>query len=506
MVKNKITQLFSDDKQTGMSVSILVALIYAAFLVFVVDWMPVYEFDPDEGYNVIKALMLEDGFILYDEILSDQPPAFTYILWLTFKVFGWHVNAGRMVVIAFVSLMIFGIYDSVRRIYGSPVALGAVLFLVLSNKFTQVSVSVMLGQPSLSMLVMSGWALIVWYTQRQTVFLLVSGVLLGISVSIKLYTLFICPVVFLCIILFGKKCPYRKTQKLVINQLTLWSIAIAISSLFFLSPVLFSNDPIQLITSHSNKLLEGGHPQKNMLWKFILENWIIIFMSVPGVVYSLKIRNLVGTFYGLWWGFALVILFFHHPIWYHHAFLFLIPASVMASLSVYWIVDTLVKKNWNKRKATLLGLSVVLLVAISSLTIYENRARRLIHPWKYSKNSADQLATEVINYYAGPEHTMITSRQMFAFRTKSLVPPSLAVTSIKRHEGGLWDAETVIEKIEKGGIEQVVLNSRWKRPAWLIKESIQAKYTKVYSDKNNRELEIFVRNDIVANKLPFERK
>ena len=123
-----------------------------------------------------------------------------------------------------------------------------------------------------------------------------------------------------------------------------------------------------------------------------------------------------------------------------------------------------------------------------------------------SNNSADQLATEIIGYYAGPRRTMITSRQMFAFKTKSSVPPHLAVTSNKRFRAGLWSAATIIEDIEKENIEQVVLNDRWKGLVRKeIKEAIQAKYTKVYGDKQNRKLEIFIRKDIVANKLPFEK-
>ena len=373
MNTKKINHLLEPKNQTGIVTSIFIALIYGAFLILIVDWMHTYEFDPDEGYNVIKVLMLENGFKLYNEILSDQPPVFTYILWLAFKVFGWDVNTGRVLVIAFVSLMIFGIYDSVRRIYGSPVALGAVIFLVLSNKFTQVSVSIMLGQPSLTMAVMSGWALTIWYTQRRTPFLLVSGIFMGVSVSIKMYTLFICPIALLCIILFGENLPYRKTQKLFISQVTLWFAAIAISCLFFLLPTLLSNDPMQLITSHSTTLQEGRHTSGKALWKFIANDWVIFFMSIVGLVYAIKNRNPVGLFFGLWLAFALVILYFHYPVWYHHAFLLLIPASVMASLPAHWIANVLIKRRWNKCKADMAGLVAIVLIAFSSLLIYERK-------------------------------------------------------------------------------------------------------------------------------------
>ena len=68
------------------------------FFVFVWTWHPfhtVSEFDPDEGNNVIKALMLSKGHALYSEIWSDQPPLFTYMLRGWFAVTGWTVQQGH---------------------------------------------------------------------------------------------------------------------------------------------------------------------------------------------------------------------------------------------------------------------------------------------------------------------------------------------------------------------------------------------------------------------------
>jgi hypothetical protein len=39
-----------------------------------------FEYDPDEGVNVIKASLYSKGFSLYDEIWSNQPHLLTYIL------------------------------------------------------------------------------------------------------------------------------------------------------------------------------------------------------------------------------------------------------------------------------------------------------------------------------------------------------------------------------------------------------------------------------------------
>jgi len=96
---------------------------------------------------------------------------------------------------------------------------------------------------------------------------------------------------------------------------------------------------------------------------------------------------------------------------------------------------------------------------------------------------------------------MVTSRQIVAFRTKSFIPPSLAVTSRKRFWSDLLTAKDIIREIEKNDVEQIVLNKRWKKPVrQKIKKAIRGKYKKVHRNKRNRELEVFIRRDVYKEK------
>src|SRR4051794_5789212 len=47
-----------------------------------------FQYDTDEGLNLMKSLLQLRGHHLYSEIWSDQPPLFTYILSGWFKLTG----------------------------------------------------------------------------------------------------------------------------------------------------------------------------------------------------------------------------------------------------------------------------------------------------------------------------------------------------------------------------------------------------------------------------------
>ena len=49
-------------------------------LVSVSHWWVAYEFGTDEGINLMKGALVANGFSLYSDIWSDQPPVLTFFL------------------------------------------------------------------------------------------------------------------------------------------------------------------------------------------------------------------------------------------------------------------------------------------------------------------------------------------------------------------------------------------------------------------------------------------
>ena len=60
------------------SLGVAVAYLLGSFAF--TEFRDVFEFNPDEGNNLVKALLLEQGHTFTRGIWSDQPPLFAYAL------------------------------------------------------------------------------------------------------------------------------------------------------------------------------------------------------------------------------------------------------------------------------------------------------------------------------------------------------------------------------------------------------------------------------------------
>src|ERR1051326_6493851 len=86
---------------------ILIALIFFAFTFAYYPFREKLQFDTDEGLNLMRSMLMELGHPLYSEVSSDQAPLFNLILALVFHVTGFEVNASRILVLLFSSLLVW---------------------------------------------------------------------------------------------------------------------------------------------------------------------------------------------------------------------------------------------------------------------------------------------------------------------------------------------------------------------------------------------------------------
>ena len=476
-----------------LHISILITTLYLYFLIFCVEWRTIIEIDPDEGYNVIKTLLIHNGYQLYNEIYSDQPPFFTYFLLSWFNLFGWSVNHGRMLIIFFSSLMIFGLFDTIRRYYGVSSALAGILFLIFSKRFISISIAIMLGLPSLSMLVISAWSLLIWIKNKKDYYLVISGIFFGLSISIKLFTLFLIPL-FIFYIIKDDYSNFKYTLKLS----GIWILSLFSITTILLAPVWLSDNPLQLFTSHINIIFDPENPLGISLMKIIKKDKAIFILSSLGLIYAFKERNQGAIFFAIWLLMALIILFYHYPVWYHHAFLILIPASLLAGSFCNLIEKSLLKKGISSKAAFISVILIICLVFSLYPLTKPKRTYKIFHPWHMSNDQKDMAVINFIKNFREAGDMIITSRPMYAFQTGKLVPPQLAVTSNKRYYAGLWNEDTVIDQLEKYSINIIILTNKWpKEVLYAVEKSMSDRYIKILEDRENYDLKLFIKKDLI---------
>jgi len=314
----------------------LAALVYIGLVNLLFDYAVVFEFNPDEGNNLIKTLLLDRGFKLGSEVWTDQAPGFTYLLWGVFKLFGWSVDAARQAVLFFAGISIFVVYDVLRSSFesrsGHSAAIAGCIILFVSTLFVRLSVSVMIGLPAIAVMLLAVWCLNEYLEKPRAHWLVLSATLMGFSVGIKMFTGFLVPVyaVFLAVHLVRNETSFSWRHQA--RHFSLFLSGFIISFLICLSPLIMNGALSELLEPHlAMRMAKGG--DADGVWAilgFIRQDRILFILALLGTLQALRIQKRSIYLWILWIFSAAVALFDHSPVWAHHRLLLTAPGAILA--------------------------------------------------------------------------------------------------------------------------------------------------------------------------------
>jgi 4-amino-4-deoxy-L-arabinose transferase-like glycosyltransferase len=469
-------------------------LIIALLVCFVlaIRFKPItqaFELDYDEGLNLIKALLYSQGFSLYTEIWSDQPPLFTVLLSLWLSLFGQSVVAARLLVLIFSALLMWCFYQIIRHELGIIPALVATVFLLTSWLFIRISISVMIGIPSISLAMLSIYLITLYKQHYQKRFLILSGISLALSLQTKLFTIFLIPLILFYINDFRfSLVNENKQKKLLFNSLVFWltPLLLIYTVLLYLFKQFYNYD--QIFQSHLNQPTEIGlanFNNFNFILDMISQDYDYIFLSIIGILAIFWKKQINGLFPLAWLGTAILILFNYKPIWYHHYPLLAIPICWLAAYGVALLIDCFSQswnrnfKLWNIKKlifpSLVVGLFLVLIIAT---------------PPNTKGTPAKNLELmQLVLKHKNSTQWLFTDRPIYAFYAGLPVPPEIAVISYKRLNSGSLTTKDILAILQNYRPEQIVL-ARWNsiiKGDSKIMDYINENYSRTYINKEGTE-------------------
>jgi hypothetical protein len=488
----------------------LVPFFYFAALYLFYPFRNVFQFDPDEGINLMKAMLVAHGYPLYTQIWSDQPPLFTQILALSFRIFGMQVNVARMVVLATSALLVWGLCQYLRSVWGFwSMLAGIVLISVLPYYFT-LSVSTMIGLPSIAFAVLSLASLTAWHQKKKTLWLVLSAVLLGLSVLTKLWTGVLAPI-FLAGIFLDRFMQSNKAERWAAasRALFIWGIALALTSLGVMVITIKPGELLQvlvqqLMAPHFNARMSTIAEDSivySSLNSYLELIWSFFFLAAISVIMIVRSRRWLSMYLLAWALFAYILLNLVAPVWYHQQMLLTIPTAGLCAIAAGEIVNQLIRW-WQSRKFRLLDGALFLAAIIGTGVVLFNHLLPLVPAFAMDPNFEFQPSGKPpremqvvyeIQKYAPQTHWMATDLPMYAFRAGILVPPEMAVVSRKRLVAGDLPDQELVSIIRQYNPELVMLD-RFDYPG--VQGTLDASYDMKYT-RLNRQL--YVRNDLTKD-------
>ena len=492
---NKIWNTFGD-----LLLPVVIALI---FLVFTFSYFPFREklqFDTDEGLNLMRSMLVASGHSLYSEISSDQPPLFTQMLALLFRVTGFEVNPARSLVLLFSTLLVWSGAQFLQLTWGK---LAAILFLplmIMVPRYLVLSTAVMIGVPSIALASVSMLFVILWHQKKSSMWLMLSAFTLALSVLIKLFTGFFAPIFLIGItasVYFeGRENDFSWKM---LRPALIWGVCFAGLALL-LGLVLVGPRNIWLIifphlTAPSIENLQGANYTINAHLQPAIP---LLFLGLFGALISIYRRNWLSLYPLAWVAVAYALFSFYSPVFYHHQLLITIPMAMLAAAGVG---DALLTLSRIRQPSDLIRFQAF--VGAVSLIGFILAARQYLPALDKQLMDSPRISglslratpgklkvIRVMNEYIDKTNWIMTDMPMYAFRVRRPVPPSIATFSSKRLATGSLTEEDILTAMREYRPEQVLM-ARFEIPA--LEAYLQENYTLVLSVEFFR---LFIRNDL----------
>lgn len=431
--------------QIGQQLLLLLCFVGSALLIMPLS---LFVFDNDEGINVIKAVLMADGYPLYTQTWSDQPPVFTQLLQWSFALFGAQMVVARLLVLALTTLFIWAYTSTIRLHLGMAGAWVALLLLLLSDNFLRLSISAMIGLPALSFAMVAIY-LLQRYKQHPGRWLLIgAGLLMAVSMQTKFYTAVIAPVLFFDLLNFDQRWRNDPTRfRRQLRAALLWAVVTALGYLtigFYYQAF----DLAMLFGAHLNGAVQAayaadGGPQELLRYLLFDYGHLLAAALGIGVIWARRLGH--GLLPLGWLLLALLLLSNHRPLWYHHYQLLAIP---LCWLGAYLVLLLPTQPRPQARHWALPV--VVLLIALIIL-----RAQRTIPD--YNQRGYDQELVALLAADAPNTHWVFADQAIYPFYAGLRVPPEIAVFSRKRFFGENLNNQILLDVMQRYHPEQVLL-------------------------------------------------
>jgi hypothetical protein len=450
--------------------------IFSAYVLACFPLQEAFEIGGDEGYELIKASLMLNGYKLYTEIWNDQPPFHSALLAAVLTTCGSKIGSARFLAVAFSALLILALVATVQYRSGSLAGLAAGCVLFGWAEFLPLSVSTMIEIPAIALAIAS-------YAMAQASIrsgsrsgLWLSGLLCALALQTKMTAMIILPVSLLAWCWSIRKAEVSSgglanvalrlelaSAEAMLHRLRWWAfgLAIGLSALLLLFP---------------------GQLVRAALWAPHLS---AIMSYGPATTMGLKLADLMplralllaGALSAIWlllrgdWASAVAPLVFvatvlgthsvTRPFWPYYSLHFVIAAAwtIGAALGnltrlgcVLW---TMRRRAPRMAAAACLSLAAAATTGLAFVAAEGFRAGAAMI--QHSRKLADAPAIEVLRRQAKGNRWLFTDAPIYAFHADLLIPPEVAVVPRKRLWSQGLSADQLTANLEEYKPHQILL-------------------------------------------------
>ena len=311
------------------------ALLALTFLIFIVVLTPADRIliGPDEGYELAKGLLISQGFSLYDEVWTDQPPLHSHILALLFLSSDSVVHKSRIVTMIFACLLVYAFSSFVQNGQTLCNSLIGCFIIMTSPDFLPLSASAMLEIP-----VIACSMLAVYFQYRHMLHgklndLVRALCFLTMAFNVKWTSALFLPC-FLFLLIKAFQC-HRNHSRIILRVCGLFVLLNLTCLSVFHVPIFSTLIPhLQANVSPRFEMLEPT-------FAAISSSLALVLFTILGVWDAVKERTNQNLSMVILFATILVFANLNRPFWFYYSLYFSIPIAFFGTLGIIRFRTTL---------------------------------------------------------------------------------------------------------------------------------------------------------------------
>lgn len=482
--------------------NLLLPIVFWAIAFSLMPIATAFQFDTDEGQELVKAILYNQGYTLFEEIWSDQPPLLTLVLGSWLQWWGNSVLAARLFILGLSTILVWTFAQLLRRTVGDRYAVLGALLLLWTANFLRMSVSVMVGMPAVALMMLSLYCLVrhnetATHSRGFRIWLVLAGICTAISLHIKMFTILLLPLWGLYLGVGSLQGSSGRSHRAVLD-LGIWGISIIIAFLGISIP--FGPEYLNIVfVFHVQSDVKSAFVQEHSLRDvalFYLQELDYVCLMLFGLTTAIPIRvgNRFKPSYAsllrtpltvlpiAWLVWVTLFLINHKPIWYHHHLLIAIPLTWLATVGLkaaeqrlqqQRIWELLRQYHWSQvLKPAVLVVGFLAIAIPVKLTALHLHNQAILHESQEQWQVIHQIQAE-----ADGNPWLFTDIPIYGVYAQRLIPPEIATLSRKRIAAKDFSPELLRTLIQKYDLHQFIIG-RFPQVEDFLNQSLPAQLRK----------------------------
>lgn len=435
----------------------------------------------------MKGLLWERGFSSYAQVWNDQPPLFTAILGICFKLFGPTIGNARALAAFFGVSLLAAITVLVNRRAGPLAAAVALFCLLAAPHVLELSLSVMLEVPAIGTALWAFWPVFRWHQSRESAWLALSGVLMAAALQMKLTAAIAMPALAVEVFLGVKAIGTRDSLLTGTRVFAIWGGSIIVAYLSLLVTLGTPPGTVVWASHFSAEMLAhvGGLKQVQFPSTMCLTHTDALSAASVGLLllsWQRQWKRLALPW--IWLCTATLAHLQHRPWWPYYYLHFAVPLAWLSGegLSEILSVHRLNSLTGAGRRLFVMPVALCCSFLLLCWAIYAGvtRLRVEIQMIRQMASAGDSALVAKMKAFADGTRWVYTRSLMEAFRADLPVIPELAVLPLKRFWSGQITDEQVLLIVKSYQPEQLLLSDPLSPE---MKEFVESNYALVQQDQ-----------------------